>query len=201
MEALLTGMLSIPITIPEKRIVSFRHNLKYRTYENTSRTSRALTRKVNNLLFDVYQHFIELLVSTLRSFEWLRADEVSSRPVVYLYCTAILIIVITCKFQTSLMDNGRLASLQPPSDSNSWEITFEQLCGVESAFKNSILFADHKNTSISDTKLLNINKTSRNFINQTWNESLLCILILSREISQTFDNITTNINTGLLSDR
>lgn len=185
MAALLIGMLSLPIKIPEERIESIRENLKHGTYDNKSRTSHALTRTVKTLFFELYQQLVQNFASALKNFAEVKADEVYGRRIGHLHCIGILIMVITCQLQTTLMNYGRLASLQPLNDLDIWETTFEQLRDLESAFKNSIQFAHRSNvrwlekTSISDTKLsdfqLEVQEIGQTFYN---GKSLIVSIIL-----------------------
>lgn len=185
MAALLVGMLWLPITIPQQAVENIRPQLRYASYNPSSHyshTSRALTRSVKSLLCDMYQQFVGRLASTLQNFKMLRPGQVSDHHLGYIYCTAILIMVITCQLQTSLMDNSRLVSLQSPVTPNFWEETFEQLRGLESAFKNSILFILHtthrwfKENSTSDTSLLDFQREIQE-IQQTFHDGMSLVLL------------------------
>ena len=114
-------------------------------------------------------------------FEKFKLDKASERHIRYIYCIAILIMGITCQIQTLLMDNGGVDSLQSPIDSNTGEDTFEQLWGVESAYKNSILFIHQTNKqwlkekTMSDTNLLGFQQEVQE-IEQTFHDGMSLIL-------------------------
>ncbi|KUL88458.1 hypothetical protein ZTR_05525 [Talaromyces verruculosus] len=161
MAALLVTMLSLPVSIPEQVVQRIIPRLRFRSYNRTlTKSSRALTRAVKALFFDMYRQFVDRLTSALRDFEKLKLEGASDRRLGHIYCVAILVMVITSHIQTSLMDNGRLSSQQEVDATLLWEETYEHIRGVECAFKNTIMFIKHNNASwlrkntISDPKLL-----------------------------------------------
>lgn len=162
MAALLVGMLSLPVTIPQRAVRNIIPRLRVGNYNYASaNSSRVLTKAIKSLLFDMYQKFVHRLTSALRDFGS-KPEEVSERRLGHIYCIAILVIVLNCQLQTSLMDNGQLSSVQPGVDPNLWEVTYECMRGTECAFKNTIMFVTHNNNrwlkknEIFDQKLLDL---------------------------------------------
>lgn len=193
MAALLVTMLSLPVTIPEQVVHNIVPRLRFRNYNYPlPNSSRALTRCVKALLFDMYRKFVDRLTSALRDFEKLKLEGVSDRRLGHIYCIAILVMVITCHIQTSLMDNGWLSSRQLGVDPNLWEETFERIRDVECAFRNTIMFVKHNNkkwlrkNQISDAKLLvlrqDIREIERTYHDGTWavvTPARSCIMMLT----------------------
>jgi hypothetical protein len=184
MAALLVTMLALPVTIPEQIVHNIVPRLRFSRYNYPfPNTSRALSRAVKALLFDMYRQLVDRLTSALRDVERLKPEEVSDRRLGHIYCIAILVIVITGQIQTSLMDNGRLSAQQAVNPHLLWEETFEHIRGVECAFRNTIMFVKHNNAkrlkeeSISDAKLLllrqMVQETGRLYRNGMWLSSLL----------------------------
>uniref|UniRef100_A0A093Y3R0 Nitrate transporter 1.8 n=1 Tax=Talaromyces marneffei PM1 TaxID=1077442 RepID=A0A093Y3R0_TALMA len=178
MAALLVTMLSLPVTIPEQVVHNIVPRLRFRNYNYPlPNSSRALTRCVKALLFDMYRKFVDRLTSALRDFEKLKLEGVSDRRLGHIYCIAILVMVITCHIQTSLMDNGWLSSRQLGVDPNLWEETFERIRDVECAFRNTIMFVKHNNkkwlrkNQISDAKLLVLRQDIRE-IERTYHDAI-----------------------------
>lgn len=166
MAALLVTMLALPVNIPEQDVHNIAQRLRFSSYNDPlPRTSRALTRAMKALFFDMYRQFVDRLTSALQDFERLKPEEVSDRRLGHIYCIAILVIVITCQIQTSLMDNVRLSSSVQDFDPNMWEVTFEHMRDVEGAFRNTIMFVKHNNVkrlkakSILDKNLLRLRQT------------------------------------------
>lgn len=169
MAALLVTMLALPITIPEEvveKIIVPR--LRFSDYNGSCpKSSRALTRAVKALFFDMYRQFVDRLTSALQEFERLKPEEISDRHLGHVYCIAILVIVITCQIQTSLMDNIQLDSHVQAVDPSMREMTYEHMRDAEGAFRNTIMFVKHENSkrlktrSISDERLLLLRRTIR----------------------------------------
>lgn len=181
MAALLVTMLSLPVTIPEQVVHNIVPRLRFSSYNHPfPKSSRALTRAVKALFFDMYRQFVDRLTSALRDFEKLKLEGASDRRLGHIYCVAILVMVITSHIQTSLMDNGRLSSQQQGVVGRNllWEETYEHIRGVECAFKNTIMFIKHNNArwlrknTISDAKLLvlrqDIQEIERTCLDGTW---------------------------------
>lgn len=180
MAALLVTMLSLPVTISEQDVDNIVPRLTFNSYDYPfPKSSRALTRAVKALLFDMYRQFVDRLTSALRDFEKLKLEGASNRRLGHIYCVAILVMVITSHIQTSLMDNCRLSSVQHGVDPNLlWEETYEHIQDVECAFKNTIMFIKHNNArwlrknTISDAKLLDlrqdIQEIERIYLDGTW---------------------------------
>lgn len=152
------------------------------TQSQYSRTSGVVALCVKSLFFDMYKRSLERLASALHELEKIKAAEISDRDLGHIHCTAILIVVITSLIQTLLIDTGRMVSVQSPRTPYFWRDTFEQLQGVESAYKNSILFIHHTNKRwlkenlISDTSLLDFHQKVQE-IEQTFHDGMSLILL------------------------
>lgn len=167
MAALLVGMLSLSVTIPDQAVRDIIPRLRFGNYNYAfSNTSRVLNKAIKSLLFDMYQEFVHRLTSALHDFGT-KPEEVSERRLGHIHCIAILVIVLNCQIQTSLMDNGRLSSV-PQVDPNLWEVTYEHMRGTECAFRNTIMFVRHNNNRwlkknvISDGKFFDLREDIRN---------------------------------------
>jgi hypothetical protein len=145
MACLIVTMLSLPITVPEDAVNSIVPDLQFVRYEYPyPNTSRALTKCVKSVMFDMYQQLVKRITLALDKFGQLKIEEISERRLAHMNCISILLMVLTSQIQTSLRDDSRLI-FAGENDPAIWERTLDQLQNIEGVFKNTILFVRYRN--------------------------------------------------------
>ncbi|EED16507.1 hypothetical protein TSTA_015910 [Talaromyces stipitatus ATCC 10500] len=147
MACLIVTILSLKIAIPKPFLDTIVPNLESGSHYRVPYpdTSRALNKCVKSLLFDIYLKFVKRITSALDQFSQIRPDQITDPHLCHMNCISILIMVLTCQIQTSLMDNARV-SLEIKKELEVWDETEtpEHLKRVEGVFKNTLLFVRHK---------------------------------------------------------
>ncbi|RAO71376.1 uncharacterized protein BHQ10_007388 [Talaromyces amestolkiae] len=140
MACLIVTILSLPINIPTDVVDSIVPNLQFGSYQSPyPNASRALSKCVKSLLFDMYQQFVKRITLALENFDKLKIEQISERRLAHVNCISVLLMVLTSRIQTSLMDDSRL-TFERENDPTIWDQTLVQLENVEGVFKNIILF-------------------------------------------------------------
>lgn len=144
--ALLITMQSLPITIPKSARQGVLSKLESVRPDHTySFSSRPINKYVKGLFFEFYNHLIMKITSSLDAFKRMPLKNISERYLGHIHCMTVLIIVITSRLQTSLMDNYRLSA---QDNADLLEKTFYHIREVEKAFKNTVLYVWYRNREL-----------------------------------------------------
>lgn len=152
MMAILVTMLSFPVTVPpgtrEEILSRSRFVTPGYTYPDSS---RPLNKCVKALLLDIYNKAVEKVMAALDEFRKRNISLISEQHIGHIRCITILVVVVTCQLQTSLMDNSRMP---PQGDISRWlNETHYHLHKVEGAFKNVVLFTRQRSRDWAKKRL------------------------------------------------